>query len=100
MTKQRVHNREVSTWCCELGHVRHDDETADEVALISGLRGLHRFGSQDHLHAPRDGSAWQLGLRLLDTHLVSRARTQHQHRLIYKYFHNGVQSVMLPFGSR
>lgn len=71
------------TWRCELGHIRNDDEAADEVALISSLRRLHRFGSQDHLHTPWNGSSRQLGLCLLDTHLVSKATPQHQDRIVH-----------------
>ena len=53
----------------ELGDIGHHDEGPGEVAAVSGLSRLHCLGPQHDLQRARDGTAGQLGLRLLDAHL-------------------------------
>jgi len=54
----------------ELGDVGHDDEGADEVAAVAGLRLLDALGAQYDLEGAGDAAARQLGLDLLDAHLL------------------------------
>ena len=63
---------EKDTWCRaltrsgHLGHVRHNDESTNEIASVTCLRLLHALGSKDDLQAARNAAARQLGLHFLD----------------------------------
>ena len=51
-------------------HVRDDDQTADKLAPVAGLGGVHGLGPQDDVDTAGDAAAGQLGLDLLDSHLL------------------------------
>ncbi len=78
---------EVCTWCGQLGYIWHNNQGANEVTFITGLRWLHSFGPQNHLHTTRNGAPWQLSLCLLDTHLESRqGKCQNTLTTLYKQY--------------
>lgn len=59
----------VHTRCAQLRDIRDHDEGSGEVAAVSSLSHLHCLGPQHNLQGAWDGTAGELGLRLLDSHL-------------------------------
>lgn len=59
----------VHTGRAQLRDIRDHDEGPGEVAAVSSLSHLHRLGPQHNLQGAWDGTAGELGLRLLDSHL-------------------------------
>jgi hypothetical protein len=55
------------TWSCHHRHIRYHDESANKVAMVPGLGGLHRLAAHNHIHIARNRAQWKFILILLDS---------------------------------